>query len=51
MEINKLCDWTVAWQVRLNPARCEALNISNKRSPPQFTYTINGGAISWESLV
>ena len=52
-DLSCLCDWTVAWQVHLNPAKCEALNnISNKQSPPQFTYTINGGAISWnKSLV
>ena len=46
-----LYDWTIAWQVRLNPAKCEALNISHKLSPPQFTYTINGGTISWKPLV
>ena len=39
-DLSCLCDWTVAWQVHLNPAKCEALNISNKQSPPQFTYTI-----------
>ena len=39
------------WQVRLNPAKCEALNLSNKRSPLQFTYTIGGGPILWKSLV
>ena len=44
-------DWTVAWQVHLNPAKCEALNISHKLSPPQFTYTMNSGAISWKPLV
>ena len=44
-------DWTATWQVRLNSAKCEALNLSNKRSPPQFTYTIGGGPILWKSLV
>ena len=46
-----LYDWTVAWQVHLNPAKCEALNLSHKLSPPQFTYTVNGGTISWKPLV
>ena len=36
-------DWTVTWQVQLNSGKCEALNLSNKRSPIQFTYTIGGG--------
>ena len=44
-------DWTVTWEVRLNPAKCEALNLSNKRSPLQFTCTIGGGSILWKSLV
>ena len=35
----------------LNPAKCEALNTSHKLSPPQFTYTANGGTISWKPLV
>ena len=50
-DLSRLYDWTVAWQVWLNPANYEALNISNKRSPPQFTYTIGNGSISWKSLV
>lgn len=50
-DLSCLYDWIVAWQVRLNPAKCEALNISNKLSPPQFTYTINSGPISWKPLI
>ena len=45
-DLSRLYDWTVAWQVRLNPAKCKAFNISNKHSPPQFTYTIGDGSIS-----
>ena len=37
--------------MRLNPAKCEALSISNKCSPLQFIYTIGGGSISWKFLV
>ena len=33
-DLSRLYDWTVAWQVWLNPAKCKALNISNKHSPP-----------------
>ena len=44
-------DWTVAWQVQLNPGKCEALNISNKRGPIQFDYSINGGVIQWKPFV
>ena len=40
----------MAAEVCLNPAKCEALNISHKLSPPQSTYTVNGGTISWKPL-
>ena len=50
-DLARVSDWTATWQVRLNPAKCEALNLSNKHSPLQFTYTIGGGPILWKSLV
>ena len=50
-DLTRVFDWTVAWQVRLNPAKCEALNLSNKCFPPQFVYAIGGEPISWKSLV
>ena len=50
-DLARVYDWTATWQVRLNPAKCEALNLSNKRSPLQFTYTIGSGPILWKSLV
>ena len=46
-DLARVFDWTVTWQVRLNPAKCEAVNLSNKHSPPQFTYTIGDGPILW----
>ena len=46
-DLTRVFDWTVAWQVRLNPAKCEALNLSNRRFPPQFVYAIGGEPISW----
>ena len=50
-DLSCLYDWTAAWQVCLNPAKCETLNISHKLSPPQFTYTVNSGTTSWKPLV
>ena len=50
-DLAQVFDWTVTWQVRLNPAKCEGLNLSNKHFPPQFVYTIGGEPISWKSLV
>ena len=46
-----MSEWTVAWQVRLIPGKCEALNITNKRAPIQFDYTINEGVIQWKPFV
>ena len=37
--------------MRLNPGKCEALNITNKRAPIQFDHTINGGVIQWKPFV
>ena len=50
-DLTSIFGWTVAWQVRLNPGKCEALNISNKRAPLQFDYSINGGVIQWKPFV
>ena len=43
--------WTTKWQLRLNPSKCGAFLISNKRKPLTFTYMINGLAISWNSIM
>ena len=50
-DLSRIFCWTVAWQVRLNPGKCEALNITNKRAPIQFDYTVNGGVIQWKPFV
>ena len=44
-DLSRLSEWTVTWQVQLNPGKCEALNVTNKRAPIQFNYTFNGGVI------
>ena len=43
--------WSQRWQLSLNSAKCEAINISNKRSPVSFSYFINGHPIQWSSQV
>ena len=32
--------WSVLWQMTLNPHKFEAINITNKRSPVIFTYCV-----------
>jgi len=39
------------WQLKLNIAKCEAITITNKRNPVNFTYCINGQSISWNNSV
>ena len=36
-DLSCICDWSLRWQLKLNPSKCEALNITNKRSPIPFT--------------
>ena len=43
--------WSDHLQLALNPAKCEALAITNKRSPIKFTYTISQKSVSWSNLV
>ena len=43
--------WANCWQLKLNPDKCEALAITNKRNPCKFTYSINQQPISWHSPV
>ena len=39
------------WQLPLSPSKCEALNITNKRSPVSFVYTIGSVSVAWKSRV
>jgi len=50
-DLSRIHDWSVQWQLTLNPRKCEAINITNKRSPVSFTYCIGQHPISWTSKV
>ena len=43
--------WTNRWQLRLNPNKCEALAITNKRIQLTYTYRIDQQLISWRDSV
>ena len=47
----KIYEWTLTWLLRLNPLKCEALNIANKRNPVRFNYYIGSHLISWVQKV
>ena len=37
--------------MHLQPSKCEALCISNRRSPPTFTYLCDGQSFHWSVMV
>ena len=43
--------WTNRWQLRLNPNKCEALAITNKRIQLTYTYRIDQQTIFWRDSV
>ena len=48
-DLNSIVFWSKQWQLQLNCCKCEALNVSNKRSPLLFTYTISGQPLQWSA--
>ena len=46
-DLNLIYDWSLTWQLKLSLGKCEVLNITNKRSPISFTYTIGCTSVVW----
>ena len=46
-----MASWCSLWQMKLNSSKCEALCISNIRSPPLFHYTYGDNVIKWTDAV
>ena len=44
-------EWTVRWLLRLHPGKCEAITLTNKRSPITFSYSIGLHSVSWVKQV
>ena len=44
-------DWSLTWQLKLSPGKCEALNVTNKHSPISFTCTIGSASVAWSNRV
>ena len=42
---------TLRWQLSLNPQKCEAINITNKKTPVSFTYLIGLQPINWVTKI
>ena len=49
LDLDSIVQWSKRWQLQLNCCKCEALNVSNKRSPLLYTYTISSQPLQWSS--
>ena len=50
-DLDTIASWCSSWQMKLNPSKCEALCISNKRSPPLFQYNYGDHVIKWTDAI
>ena len=40
-DLDKLTEWAMAWDMQLHPAMCLVMNITKKRHPSKFTYSLH----------
>ena len=50
-DLSNVFHWSLKWQLKLNPKKCEAINISNKRSSINFDYCVGSNPIQWSKKV
>ena len=50
-DLSAKVSWSKWWLLNLNPKKCEALSITNKRKPIAFTYVIDNQPVQWTNLV
>ena len=52
-DLNTIASWCKVWQMKLNPSKCDALCILNRRHPcaPLFQYTYGDNVIKWIDAV
>ena len=41
-ELDKLCDWSEKWGLKLNPAKCKVLTLTLRRAPVVASYVVGG---------
>ena len=46
-DLSHIHDWSLRWQLKLSPSKCEALDVTNKHSPIPFTYCIGSTLVTW----
>jgi len=50
-DLNRVHAWSARWQLNLSPSKCEALNITNKRTPVSFDYKIGSVSVTCKEKV
>ena len=40
-DLDKLTEWAMAWDMQFHPDKCQVMNISKKRHPSKFTYSLH----------
>ena len=50
-DLSSIYNWSIKWQLTLNLRKCEAINVTNKKTPLNFTYFIGKHPICWVSKV
>ena len=50
-DLSNVFQWSIKWQLTLNPAKFEAIKISNKRSPINIDHCIGSHPVSWSQKV
>ena len=50
-DLSNVFQWSIKWQLTLNPAKCEAIKIINERSPVNIDYYVGSHPVSWSQRV
>ena len=50
-DLSSVYNWSLKWHPKLNPKKCEAVNITNKRHPINSEYFIGSHPIPWSQKV
>ena len=50
-DLSCVYQWSLKWQLKLNPKKCKAINISYKRFPINFDYCIGSCPILWSQKI
>ena len=46
-DLNTISSWTNKWQLKLNTDKCKVMQITNKRNPIIFPYTLGTHGLEW----